>query len=114
VVLDGVGKDTAETSVAVLAPFGRLVVFGMASGAPAPIAFGPLYGDNKAVIGYSTGGHRRTRPDVLRAPGLAAFKLLAAGRWKPLIGARYPLAQAAIAHRMIEDRESIGKVLLIP
>lgn len=114
IVLDGVGKDTAETSVAVLAPFGRLVVFGMASGAPAPIAFGPLYGDNKQVIGYSTGGHRRTRPEVLRPPGLAAFKLLAAGRWKPLIGARYPLAQASIAHRTIEDRESVGKVLLIP
>ncbi len=114
VVLDGVGKDTAETSVAVLAPYGRLVVFGMASGAPAPIAFGPLYGDNKTVVGYSTGGHRRSRPDVLRPPGIAAFKLLAAGRWKPLIGARYSLAQAAIAHRMIEDRESVGKVLLIP
>ena len=114
VVLDGVGKDTIETSVGVLAPFGRLVVFGMASGAPAPIAFGPLYGDNKTVVGYSTGGHRRTRPEVLRPPALAAFKLLAAGRWKPLIGARYPLAQAAIAHRMIEDRESVGKVLLIP
>ena len=66
------------------------------------------------MVGYSTGGHRRSRPEVLRPPGLAAFKLLAAGRWKPLIGARFPLAQAAVAQRMIEDRESVGKVLLIP
>jgi NADPH2:quinone reductase len=114
VVLDGVGADTFAASVASLAPWGRLVAYGMASGPPPPVAFGPIYGENKAIVGYSTGGHRRTRPEALRAPGLAALKLLIQGRWKPIIGARFPLAQAAEAHRMIEDRESIGKVVLLP
>lgn len=114
VVLDGVGADTFEASIASLAPWGRLVCYGMASGPPPPVAFGSLYGDNRSIVGYSNGGHRRRRPESLRPAGLAALKLLAQGRWKPVIGARLPLAQAAEAHRMIEDRESIGKVLLIP
>lgn len=113
-VLDAVGADTFEVSLESLAPFGRLVVYGQSSGPPPSMAPGPLYGDNKSIIGYSTGGHRRLRPEALRAPGLAALKLLAQGRWRPLIGARYPLARAAEAHRLIEDRESIGKVLLLP
>ncbi|MEA2640164.1 MAG: NADPH:quinone reductase [Chloroflexota bacterium] len=113
IVLDGVGAATSEASVACLAPFGRVVAFGQASGPPVPVAFGPIYRDNKSVIGYSSGGIRGTRPELMRQPGLAVMKLLAQGRWKPLIGARYPLAQAAEAQRLVEDRESIGKVLLL-
>lgn len=114
VVLDSVGADTFEASLASLAPFGRLVCFGQSSGPPPAVAFGPLYGENKTIVGYSTGGHRRLRPEALRAPGQAALKLMAQGRWKPVIGGRYPLAQAALAQQVIEDRESIGKIVLIP
>lgn len=114
VVLDGVGAATFEASLASLAPFGRLVMFGMASGPPPPVGFGPLYGDNKTIVGYSTGGHRRTRPEALRAPGLAVLKLLVQGRWKPVVGASFPLAQAAVAHWMVEEQESTGKVILFP
>jgi NADPH2:quinone reductase len=114
VILDGVGADTFEASLASLAPFGRLVAFGQSSGPPPPVAFGPLYGENKAILGYSTGGHRRLRPEALRAPGLAVLKLLAQGRWKPLICARFPLDQAADAQRLVEDRGSVGKVVLLP
>jgi NADPH2:quinone reductase len=114
IVLDGVGKDTFESSVASLAPFGRLVAYGLASGPPTPVSFGTLYGDNKSVVGYSNGGLRRTRPEELRPVGMAAIKLLAQGRWKPLIGAKLPLAQASEGHRLVESRASTGKVLLIP
>ncbi len=114
VILDGVGKDSFDSSIASLAPFGRLVAYGQASGPPTPASFGALYGENKSIIGYSSGGFRRRRPEMLRAPGLAAMKLLAQGRWKPVIGARFPLSKASEAHRLIEDRESIGKVLLLP
>lgn len=114
VVLDSVGADTFEGSLASLAEFGRLVCFGQSSGPPPAVGFGPLYGQNKSIIGYSTGGHRRLRPEALRPPGQAALKLLAQGRWKAVIGARYPLEQAALAQQVIEDRESVGKILLIP
>ena len=114
VVLDGVGADTFESSVKSLAPYGRLVAFGQSSGPPTPVSFGQLYGDNKSIVGYSTGGRRRTRPEDLRPAGLAVLKLLAAGRWKPVIGGSYPLEQAGEAQRLVEDRASVGKVLLIP
>ena len=114
VVLDGVGADTFEASIASLASFGRLVAFGQASGPPPAVSFGPIYGDNKSIVGYSTGGHRRARPEALRAPGLAVLKLLANGRWKPLVGARFPLDQAADAQRLVEERGSTGKVVLLP
>ena len=114
VILDGVGKDSFESSVAALAPFGRLVAYGQASGPPPPVSFGTIYGENKSIIGYSNGGFRRRRPEMLRPVGLAVLKLLAQGRWKPVIGARFPLAQASEAHRLVESRGSTGKVLLLP
>jgi len=114
VILDGVGKDSFDSSVASLAPFGRLVAFGQASGPPPAVGFGTLYGENKSIIGYSNGGYRRRRPDELRPVGIAALKLLAQGRWTPLIGARFPLAQASKGHELVESRASTGKVLLIP
>src|SRR5439155_13681114 len=108
VVLDAVGADTFETSLACLAPFGRLVCYGQSSGPPPPVACGPLYAENKSIIGYSTGGNRRLRPYALRGPALAVLRLLEQQRWKPLIGARFSLDHAAEAHQLIEDRESIG------
>jgi NADPH2:quinone reductase len=114
VVLDGIGAATFESSLASLAPFGRLVAYGQASGPPTPVGFGSIYGDNKSIVGYSTGGTKRLRPEALRAPGLAVLKLLAGGRWKPLINTRFPLAQAADAQRLVEERNSVGKVMLIP
>jgi NADPH:quinone reductase len=112
VILDAVGKDTFEASLASLALHGRLVVYGQSSGPPPAFEFGPLFSQNKAVIGYSTGGHRRSRPEVLRPAGLAVLKLLAAGRWKPVIDRTLPLAQAGDAQHLVETRATMGKVVL--
>jgi NADPH2:quinone reductase len=112
VVLDSVGKDTFLGSIASLALHGRLVCYGQASGPPPPIEFGSIYGENKTIVGYSTGGFRRSRPEALRAPGLAALELLNAGRWKPVIGAHYALEAAAEAQEHVESRASTGKVIL--
>lgn len=115
IVFDSVGRDTFEGSLASLAPFGRLVLFGQSSGPPPAIALDQaFYGDNKSIVGYSTGGNRRWRPEALRPSATAVIKLMAQRRWSPLISARYPLEQAALAHQAVEDRESVGKVLLIP
>lgn len=112
VILDAVGKDTFEASLASLALYGRLVIYGQSSGAPPAFEFGPLFAQNKAVIGYSTGGHRRTRPEVLRPAGLAVMKLLAAGRWEPVIDRTLPLARAGDAQQLVESRATVGKVIL--
>jgi NADPH2:quinone reductase len=112
VVLDAVGKDTFEGSLASLALHGRLVIYGQSSGPPPAFEFGPLFSQNKSVIGYSTGGHRRSRPEVLRPAGLAVLKLLAAGRWKAVIDRALPLAQAGDAQHLVESRATMGKVIL--
>jgi NADPH2:quinone reductase len=115
VVFDSVGKDTFAGSLACVAPFGRLVTFGQSSGPPPALVLDQsFYGENKAIIGYSTGGNRRYRPEALRAPALAVLNLIAHNRWAPVIGARFPLEQVAVAHQLVEDRGSTGKVLLIP
>jgi NADPH2:quinone reductase len=111
-VLDSVGADTFAASLASLAMHGRLVVYGQASGPPPAVEFGRIYGENKTIVGYSTGGFRRSRPEALRPAGEAALALLAGGRWQPVIGAYYPLEQAAEAQRFVEDRSSTGKVVL--
>jgi len=92
VVLDGVGADTFEASLASLAPLGRLVVFGQSSGPRPPVVLPPI-GENKSIIGYSSGGLFRSRPEAPRAPGLAALTPLVQGRWSPLISARFPLGK---------------------
>jgi NADPH:quinone reductase len=112
-VLDSVGKDTFASSLGSLALHGRLVVYGQASGPPPPVEFGSIYGENKTIVGYSTGGFRRSRPEALRAPGLAALELLKTGRWRPIIGASYQLDEAEEAQRHVESRASVGKVLLL-
>jgi NADPH:quinone reductase len=114
VILDSVAGPTFEASLSCLAPFGRLVVFGQASGEPGVARSADLYGLNRAVLGYSTGGYRRLRPAALRPAAEAVLHLLAGGEIRFVVGGRYPLAEAADAHRLLESRQSTGKILLVP
>jgi NADPH:quinone reductase len=114
VILDSVAGPTFAASLTCLAPFGRLVVFGQASGEPGEARSADLYGLNRAVLGYSTGGYRRLRPAALRPAAEAVLGLLAGGEVRFVVGRRYSLAEAAEAHRFVESRESTGKILLIP
>jgi NADPH2:quinone reductase len=110
VVLDSVGRDTQEASLAVLAPFGRLVFFGDASGPPEPVDPGALYDRSLGVGAYTLG--------TPHPPGFferARRKLIAAVAegWLDLrISALVPLAEAADAHRRLESRKVAGKLVL--
>jgi NADPH2:quinone reductase len=114
VVLDSVAGPMFAALFPVLAPFGRYAVYGMASGEPGRVASNDLHMANRAVLGYSTGGYRAARPAALRPGMQAAFDLVARGAVKVLVGASYPLREAAEAQRFVESRASHGKVLLIP
>ena len=113
-VLDSVGARTLEESIASLAPCGRVVVFGQSSGPLPPIAFGPLFARGQSVLGYSGGLYRRLRPTAARAAGRRVLDMLVDGRLRIRLGARFPLSQAAEAHRLLESRVSVGKIVLIP
>jgi NADPH2:quinone reductase len=114
VILDSVAGPVTAASLTCLAPFGRLVVFGQASGAPGEVRSSDFYPLNRSVLGYSTGGYRRLRPAALRPAAEAVLAWLAAGRLRMVITRRFPLAEAAEAHRLVESRASTGKVLLLP
>ena len=114
VVYDSVGKSTAEKSLDCLVPRGLMVFYGNASGPVPPI---------DPLILLRKGSLFLTRPTLmdyiadrasLEARAAAVFGDVAAGRVKVRIDRRYPLAEAAEAHRALEGRQTTGKVLLVP
>ncbi|MGN7148726.1 quinone oxidoreductase family protein [Arthrobacter sp. SAFR-179] len=114
VVYDGVGKDTFDGSLAALRIRGMLVLFGAASGPVPPVDPQRLNSGGSLFLTRPTMGHylrdaveRRWRSDEI-------FAAAADGSLKVRIGARYPLSQAAQAHRDLEGRKTTGKVLLVP
>jgi NADPH2:quinone reductase len=113
VVYDGVGKDTFHASLASTARRGMLVTYGNASGAvpeiqPLILANGSKYLTRSVLRDYIV-----TRDELLgRARDL--FGWMIEGKLKLRIHREYPLAEAAQAHRDLESRNTIGKLLLIP
>jgi NADPH2:quinone reductase len=112
IVYDGVGGDTARTAVGLLAPDGRHIVFGWSSQG--------IHSDNPYVVeGVSLNVlgpemmRRAGGPDPLRTLELRALAQAAEGRLTPAVH-RFPLAEAAAAHRALENRETTGKVVLEP
>jgi NADPH2:quinone reductase len=112
VVYDSVGKDTFAGSLDSLRPRGTMVTFGNSSG-PVP-AFAPLLLSQKGslFITRPTLGHYTATPQELQARAGELFAWLKAGKLNVRIGATFPLAQAAEAHRALEGRKTTGKVLL--
>ena len=114
VAYDSVGKQTFEGTLDSLCPRGLFVSYGNASG-PVP-AFAPLVLAQKGSLFLTrpTLNHYIRTPEELRARAHDLFAWLAAGTLKVRIGATFPLAAAADAHRAIESRGTTGKVLLLP
>lgn len=111
-ILDSVGGKTTERGLECLAPYGRLVIYGNASGQTAHVPAPPLHRQSRAVIGYSSGHHRQGRPEVIRAAAQAAFALAATGAVRVEVGAQVPLRDAAQAQRLVEEGNFNGRVLL--
>lgn len=114
VVYDSVGQETFAKSLNCLRPRGMLVLFGQASGPVAPVD--PLTLLNKGSLFLTRPSLRHylaTRGEV-RERAAAVFELVRAGKLQVRIDRTLPLAEAAEAHRQLESRNVIGKVLLIP
>jgi NADPH2:quinone reductase len=113
-VLEMVGGKTFDDSLEILAPFGRLVVYGMASRvAPTIIQPASLMGGSKTITGFwlqHCFGKKELMNDVIEQ----LFALVVEGKLKPVIGATYPLSQAVIAHKAMRSRETTGKITLDP
>ncbi|WP_159798037.1 quinone oxidoreductase family protein [Puerhibacterium puerhi] len=114
VVYDGVGRTTFDGSLASLRPRGTLVLFGAASG-PVP-AFDPqrLNAGGSLFLTRPTLAHYTLTREELEWRSSEVMEAAAAGRLDVRVGATYPLADAAEAHRALEGRATTGKVLLVP
>jgi len=113
-ILDAVGKPTFEEGLRCLAPFGHLVLYGRAGGAPDPLNVSVLSPKSQKVSAFSLPTLTRGFPDKTRESAERCFVLLREGRLKLHVDKRFPLAQAAEAHRYLESRQSMGKLILVP
>jgi NADPH2:quinone reductase len=112
VILNPLGAEILERDLDCLAPFGRLICFGHASGQPASIPTNELHGSCRSVLGFSFGTLRRTRPQEVSGIMNAVIPMLAEKKIRMIIGKQFPLAEAAEAHRLLESRTGTGKILL--
>lgn len=114
VVYDGVGASTFEGGLALLKRRGTMVTFGNASGAVPPVSPLTLMRNGSLFLTRPTlGDHIATRVELQERTG-ELFEWIGAGSLEVLVGETYPLADAAGAHRALEGRVTMGKVLLLP
>src|SRR5437764_8216282 len=111
IILEMVGGQIAEQSLQCLAPFGRMVIFGAASGQIAQFSGIQLMYKNQAIIGYWL-THQLRHPDRIARATAELMQYLASGKLEIIVGQTFPLAQAAEAHRAISERKTMGKVVL--
>jgi NADPH:quinone reductase len=113
VVYDGVGKATFEKNLNVMKLRGMLVLYGMSSGPVPPVDPARLSEKGSLYMARTTLAHFTATREELLARTSALFGMIAAGKLKIKIAKKYPLADAAEAHRDMESRKA-GKMLLIP
>lgn len=114
VVYDGIGKATFPASLDCLAPLGMFASFGSASGPIAAFDIGLLAQKGSLFATRPTLATYTAKRENLDVMARELMDVLAKGTVKVPITARFPLAQAAEAHRALEGRESTGSMILTP
>lgn len=112
VILDGVGGEPGRAAFELLGIGGRLVMFGWSAGEPTSLTTSDIVARG-LTVSWAIGPKLVQRPGGLRGLEIAALAEAIDGRWKPLT-TRFPLAKAADAHQALENRETTGKVVLVP
>lgn len=113
VALEMAGGKIFHDTLAILAPFGRLVTYGVASGEQSPFYPSLLMAKNQTVTGFFL-------PQIMRKPKLYISSLkellgyISKGELKLTIGGVFPLEDAAKVHTMMQGRETHGKLVLVP
>jgi NADPH2:quinone reductase len=111
-VLDPVGGDRFTDSLRSLAEGGRVVVVGFTGGSIPEVKVNRLLLNNTEVIGAGWGAYVMSKPELTREIGAELSKMIDDGFVRPIVGPRFPLAQAADALNAIDRREATGKVVL--
>lgn len=114
VVYDSVGRTTFDASLTCLMPRGMLVLFGQSSGPVPPVDPQRLNRGGSLYLTRPTLAHYTATRDELLSRARDLLGWIAAGELRLRVDAELPLADAAEAHRRLEERETTGKILLIP
>jgi NADPH2:quinone reductase len=112
-VLHMSGGERFEAEMDVLAPLGRMVVFGIASREQRDVSTAALLRGSKTVVGFWL-AHLLARPDLVAPMIPELLSAVAQGELTATIGGVYPLSEAARAHEDLTSRRSTGKLLLDP
>lgn len=112
VIFDPVGGDVFDASRRCVAWEGRILVIGFASGRIPELPVNHALVKNYAVVGFYWGAYLKHDPAVIRDSFAELFDWYAAGRLRPHVSHRLPLAEAAHALDLIRTRKSTGKVVL--
>ncbi|GAC1394565.1 MAG: NADPH:quinone oxidoreductase family protein [Ktedonobacteraceae bacterium] len=112
IILEMVGGEIAEKSLQILAPFGRMVVYGAASGQMVQFSGIQLMYKNQSVVGYWLTAWM-SRPDKTAEAAKDLMQYLASGKLHIIVGHTFPLKEAAEAHKAIAERKTTGKVVLV-
>jgi len=114
VVYDGVGRATFEKNLNVMKLRGMLVLYGMSSGPVLPVDPARLSEKGSLYMARTTLAHFTATREELLARTSALFGMIAEGKLNVRVAKTYPLAEAPQAHRDLEARKLVGKLLLVP
>lgn len=113
IILDPIGGPTRLASLPLLAPFGRLALYGEAARHPdLTLPLLPLWKHNRSLTGYNIADLARRAPTLVRSHALSALSLLASGAIRPDITTELPLSGATQAHEALQAGTNRGKTLL--
>ena len=113
-VFDLVGGEVFTESLGLLRPMGTAIAVGYAGGMWQEVNPAWLVGRNIGVHGFYLGRLIRRDPALVARAAQDVLRLWEGGAVRPIVGSELPLEEAAEAHRLIESRQSTGKVVLIP
>ena len=114
IILNPIGGPTIDQDLECLAPFGRLMLYGKLHPEPSTTPPAVLHPTNRSIIGFSFGHYRRLRPQAIESTMTLVIDMLETRKIEMVIDSVFDLQKAAEAHRYIEERRAVGKVLLIP
>lgn len=113
IVIETAGGKVLNEALQAMAPYGRMVFLGQSSGESAAVDPWSLTVKNHSVIGFYIGAYLADGQLLMTTVG-ELFNFVGSGQLKIQVGTVLPLSQAAEAHRLLEGRQTTGKVVLQP
>jgi NADPH2:quinone reductase len=113
IIFDAVGQTTFAKGLNCLGRRGYMALYGQASGPVGPIDSGALRNGSLFLTRPSLGDYTATRDELLQRAG-EVLQWVGSGELNLHVGLRLPLSQADEAHRQLEGRQTVGKILLTP